>query len=165
MEIEHAPLRQQHCYPSRYQKKVNEIVSAAAHSVLSHLGTNHSEAVYHKAMRVELDHELALPESHLMSTPYSHITSEVPVLIKYRNITVGQGRIDMILQCSYESDLGEYPVLVEFKVASNFSNTTAEAVDQLKRYMRDVDYSCPFGIVIVFPKRGAENLKIVTVEI
>jgi GxxExxY protein len=58
---------------------------AAAIEVHRHLGAGFEEATYHRAMRVELEKRSVAFES------------EAPVELRYKDVIIGQGRIDLLV--------------------------------------------------------------------
>jgi GxxExxY protein len=105
----------------------------SAKEVYRVLGTGHSEAVYHKAMEVEL---------RLNGFKYS---TKSPVSILYKNHIVGYNEPDLLV---YPEEDGNPTIVVELKATTYPPRETEKA--QLDSYLRNLKTN--YGILINFPQ-------------
>ena len=103
-------------------------VLLAAETVLDVLGPNHSEAVYQKAMLIELKDVLEV----------ARCESEVVVPIRYKGRYVGTIRLDIVVNDS---------LIVELKSSPSKTLRSAD-MNQLEKYIRNTSYES--GILICF---------------
>ena len=115
-------------------------VKTAAATVLAELGPGHSEAVYHAALRVELD----------LSPLVSHLSSGRVVPIAYKGHSVGHAILDL----DFHTDTGVMCIL-ELKAIKALRD---EDRVQLQRYRRLFPLAHTVGFLINF---GGGELEIV----
>lgn len=111
------------------------ILNDSAKQVYQQLGTGHSEAVYHKAMEVEL---------RLRGVEYS---TKSPISIMYKNHVVGYNEPDLIVHHDNRK------IVVELKATTYAPRSVEKA--QLQSYLRTLD--TPFGILINFPQPTSKS--------
>jgi len=121
--------------------KTLEHIYQSAKEVYANLGPGHSEAVYHKAMEVEL---------RLRNIRYS---TKCPVSIHYKGHIVGYNEPDIIV------NIDDNIIIVELKATTYPPRETEKA--QLESYLRTL--KTPYGILINFPQptskiQGSENI-------
>lgn len=120
-------------------------IREAANEVLSTLGHGFSEAVYEKALVVELENR-GLKCMEQLIIPYT-----------YEGITVGNGRIDLLV---------EQTICVELKIETASCNSCRlinDAMDQIWCYLRFMPDTIS-GFVVVFPKRPNNRCMCVEVQ-
>ena len=100
----------------------------AAETVLDVLGPHHSEAVYQKAMLIELKDVLEV----------TRCESEVVVPICYKDRYVGTIRLDIVVNNS---------LIVELKSSPSKTLRSAD-MNQLEKYIRNTSYES--GVLICF---------------
>lgn len=105
-------------------------IDSSAKEVYENLKTGHSEAVYHRAMEVEL---------RLRNINYS---SKSPLSIVYKKHVVGYNEPDLIVH------VDNVKIVVELK-ATTYAPRSLEK-SQLQSYLRTLD--TPLGILINFPQ-------------
>lgn len=111
--------------------------------VYEQLGTGHSEAVYHKAMEVEL---------RLRSIQYS---TKSPVSIYYKGHVIGYHEPDLILKVLNPNDEKEIITVVLELKATTYPPREIEKA-QLSSYLRNLNTS--YGVLINFPQPASKNV-------
>ena len=115
-----------------------QTIFQSAKEVYRILGTGHSEAVYHKAMEVEL---------RLNGIQYS---TKSPVSIPYKGHIVGYNEPDLLVSVDEYNIVNT--IVVELKSTTYPPRETEKA--QLQSYLRTLDTK--YGILINFPQPTAK---------
>lgn len=116
-------------------------IQTSAEEVYKHLGTGHSEAVYHKAMEVEL------------RTRNINYSTKCPISINYKGFVVGYNEPDLIVKFINTITSSEIIIVVELK-ATTYSPRESEKA-QLHSYLRTLDTE--YGILINFPQPTSKS--------
>jgi len=110
-----------------------DTVICKSNEIYSHLGSGHTETVYHRAMEAEL-RELGIKYESEVITP-----------IMYKNYYVGYGRADIVINRLCTKDT----IVLELKALS--ANTfKSNEIARLKTYMKSLGIKK--GIMINFPQ-------------
>ena len=121
--------------------KILKNIQQSAKEVYKHLGTGHSEAVYHKAMEVEL------------RTRNIQYSTKCPISINYKGFVVGYNEPDIIIQFIDTKKATNHTIVVELK-ATTYSPRQSEKA-QLQSYLRTLNTS--LGILINFPQPTSKS--------
>lgn len=112
----------------------------AATDVLNEMGHGYSEAVYEKALVVEIQ-----------QTAIGVASQQVPITYYFKDHPVGRGQIDILVT---HPSIGDRQIVLELKLEGTSAvRTINEAIDQIRGYLRNMPVESR-GIVIVFPKPG-----------
>ena len=115
----------------------------AANEVQSEMGYGYSEAVYEKALVVEIQ-----------EAQIGVVTQQLPITYYYRGHPVGSGRMDLLIT---HPSIGDRQIVLELKIEGTSSTKTInDAIDQTRGYLRSMPVDS-MGIVIVFPKVGKHS--------
>ena len=132
-----------------HMQEICDKLIAASTEVLAEMGPGHSEAVYEKAMAVEIQ-----------SAKIGLVTQQLPVTYTYKDHPVGSGRMDLLVT---HPDLDTKQIVVELKLeGSSGVRTINDAINQIRAYLRYLPPDSR-GVVIVFPKPGRHSCMCVTV--
>jgi len=120
----------------------------ASNEVLE-MGYGYSEAVYEKALMVEIQ-----------LTNIGIVLQQVPITYTYKDHPVGAGRLDILVTHPH---LGDSQIVVELKLEGiGAVKTINDAIDQVRGYLRSMPPESR-GIVVVFPKPGKHHCMCVVV--
>jgi len=122
------------------KNKIRKDVEDAAKRVYNELGAGHEEAIYRDAMSVELQ-----------DMGYT-VKTEMPVEIKYetskgKNITIGNGRIDLYIEKEGEK------AIIELKAVAPLKKGKEKEIKeqyQLKKYLKSLSLGEKNGFLINF---------------
>jgi GxxExxY protein len=117
-------------------------LKALAEEIVVALGAGHTESIYHNALKVGLQDEGIRFETE----------KDIPVY--FRQQQVGTVRADLILNKK---------VVVELKSASPTESTVKDTKMQCLKYMSLE--GIPYGMIVIFPKKECEKLKIQYLEL
>lgn len=109
-----------------------DVIINKANEIYDHLGSGHTETVYHRAMEAEL-------REH--SIKYE---SEVITPIMYKGYYVGYGRADIVVNRT-----GDKPIVIELKAISSNVFKRNE-ISRLRTYMNSLNIKQ--GILVNFPQ-------------